>query len=99
MYGTLGRALDARGIEIAPEDYVAEVEGRIEGVGRTIRIASINVHYEFPVPADKREAADRALRGASAGLSRAREREGRHRNYVVRGHSGGVAAMFARALL
>ena len=62
MYGTLGRALAARGIEVAPEDYVATVEGRIEGTEHTIRITSINVHYEFPVPDDKREAADRALR-------------------------------------
>ena len=62
MYGTLRRARDARGVEIAPEDYNAEVEGRVEGIGRTIRITSINVHYEFPVPAGKREAADRALR-------------------------------------
>ena len=62
MYGTLRRALAVRGIEVATEDYVATVEGRIEGTGQTIRITSINVHYEFPVPDDKREAADRALR-------------------------------------
>ncbi len=62
MYGTLRRALEARGIEMAPEDYTAEVEGRIEGAGRTIRITSINMSYKFPVPADKREAAERALR-------------------------------------
>ena len=62
MYGTLRRALAVREVEVAPEDYVATVEGRIEGTGQTIRITSINVHYEFPVPDDKREAADRALR-------------------------------------
>lgn len=62
MYGTLRRALEARGVEVAPEDYVATVEGRIEGTEHTIRITSINVHYEFPVSEDKREAADRALR-------------------------------------
>ena len=62
MYGTLRRALTVRGVEVAPENYVATVEGRIEGTGQTIRITSINVHYEFPVPDDKREAADRALR-------------------------------------
>ena len=62
MYGTLRRALAVRGVKVAPEDYVATVEGRIEGTGQTIRITSINVHYEFPVPDDKREAADRALR-------------------------------------
>ena len=63
MYGTLRRALAVRGVEVSPEDYVATVEGRIEGAGQTIRITSINVHYEFPVSSeDKREAADRALR-------------------------------------
>ena len=62
MYGTLRRALAVRGIEVDPEDYAATVEGRIEDTGQTIRITSINVHYEFPVPDDKREAADRALR-------------------------------------
>ena len=62
MYGTLRRALAVRGVEVDPEDYVATVEGRIEGTDQTIRITSINVHYEFPVPDDKREAADRALR-------------------------------------
>ena len=62
MYGTLRRALEARGIQVAPEDYVATVEGRIQSVGHTIKITGINVHYQFPVPDDKREAADRALR-------------------------------------
>ena len=62
MYGTLRRALEVRGVTVAPEDYVATVEGRIEGAGTTIRITAINVHYEFPAPSDKREAADRALR-------------------------------------
>ncbi len=62
MYGTLRRALEAREISIAPEDYTATVEGRIEGTGHTIRITSVNVHYEFPISPDARERAERALR-------------------------------------
>ena len=62
MYGTLRRALEARGIAIDDKDYTAAVEGRIESVGNAIRITSIDVRYEFPVPSDKREAAERALR-------------------------------------
>ena len=62
MYGTLRRALEVRGVTVAPEDYIATVEGRIEGVGHTIRITGINVHYEFPIQSGKREAAERALR-------------------------------------
>jgi uncharacterized OsmC-like protein len=40
---------------------VATVEGRIVGVGKTIRIRSIHMHYELAVPADSREATERAL--------------------------------------
>ena len=39
----------------------ASVEGRIVGIGKTIRIASIHVQYELAVPADAREATERAL--------------------------------------
>ena len=43
------------------------VEGRIVGIGKTIRIASIHVHYDLAVPADAREATERALAAASSG--------------------------------
>ncbi len=36
-------------------------EGRIVGVGKTIRIKSIRMHYELAVPAESREATERAL--------------------------------------
>ena len=62
MYGTLRRALEARGIVVDEKDYTAEVEGKIESAGNAIRIAAIDVRYRFPVPAEKREAAERALR-------------------------------------
>jgi uncharacterized OsmC-like protein len=37
------------------------VEGRITGIGKTIRITAIHVHYNLAVPAEAREATERAL--------------------------------------
>ena len=37
------------------------MEGRIVGIGKTIRIKSINLHYDLAVPEDAREATERAL--------------------------------------
>ena len=61
MYGTLRGALAGRKISFDRETYTATVEGHIVGVGKTIRIRSIHVHYELAVPAEAREAAERAL--------------------------------------
>ena len=61
MYGTLRGALAGRKIAFDRESYRATVEGRIVGIGRTIRITSIHVHYDLAVPADTREATERAL--------------------------------------
>lgn len=61
MYGTLRGALAGRKVEFDRESYQATVEGRIVGIGRTIRIRSIHVHYDLAVPAGAREAAERAL--------------------------------------
>ena len=61
MYGTLRGALAGRKVAFDREGYVASVEGRIVGVGKTIRIKSIHMHYELAVPADGREATERAL--------------------------------------
>jgi len=61
MYGTLRGALAGRKIEFDRETYRATVEGRIAGIGKTIHIKSIHVHYELTVPADSREATERAL--------------------------------------
>ena len=61
MYGTLRGALAGRKIAFDRDSFRADVEGRIAGVGKTIRITSIHVHYELAVPADSREAAERAL--------------------------------------
>jgi uncharacterized OsmC-like protein len=61
MYGTLRGALAGRKIDYDRESYTASVEGRISGIGKTIRINSIHVHYDLAVPAEAREAAERAL--------------------------------------
>jgi uncharacterized OsmC-like protein len=61
MYGTLAGALAGRKIRFDRATYTATVDGRIVGVGKTIRIESILMHYHFSVPADAREATERAL--------------------------------------
>jgi uncharacterized OsmC-like protein len=61
MYGTLRGALAGRKIAFDRDTYTATVEGRIVGIGKTIRIRSIHVHYNVAVPAESREATERAL--------------------------------------
>src|SRR5262245_12205929 len=61
MYGTLRGALAGRKLAFERESFKAAVEGRIVGIGKTIRIKSIHVQYELAVPADAREATERAL--------------------------------------
>jgi uncharacterized OsmC-like protein len=61
MYGTLRGALAGRKIAVERDSYRATVEGRISGVGKTIRIKSIHVHYDLAVPPDARAATERAL--------------------------------------
>ena len=61
MYGTLRGALAGRKIAFDRESFIATVEGRIAGIGKTIHIKSIHVHYELAVPSAAREATERAL--------------------------------------
>jgi uncharacterized OsmC-like protein len=61
MYGTLRGALAGRKIAFDRDTYAATVEGRISGIGKTIRIKSIHVHYDVAVPPDAQEATERAL--------------------------------------
>ena len=61
MYGTLRGALAGRKIGFDRNTYAASVEGRISGIGKTIRIKSIHVHYDVAVPADALDATERAL--------------------------------------
>ena len=62
MYGTLAGALSGRKIRYDRPSYSATVDGRIVGIGKTIRIESIVLHYDLTVPPESREAAERALR-------------------------------------
>src|SRR6476661_2839270 len=57
MYGTLRGALAGRKIEFDRDSYKATGEGRIKG----IRMTAIHVHYDLAVPAEAREATERAL--------------------------------------
>ena len=72
MYGTLRGALAGRKIAFDRDAYTATVEGRIVGLGKTIRIASIHVHYELAVPAEAREATERAAPCARGGAGHGR---------------------------
>jgi|GEM_PF-404751 uncharacterized OsmC-like protein len=62
MYGTLAGALAGRKIRYDRQTFTATVDGKIAGVGKTIRIQSIAVHYDLTVPPEAREATIRALR-------------------------------------
>jgi uncharacterized OsmC-like protein len=61
MYGTLRGALAGRKIPFDRDTYVATADGRISGIGKTIRIKSIHVHYDLAVPPESEEATRRAL--------------------------------------
>lgn len=62
MFGTLAGALSGRKIPFNRSQFTATVDGRIAGVGRTIRIESIALHYSMSAPVEHREAVERALR-------------------------------------
>jgi uncharacterized OsmC-like protein len=62
MFGTLAGALSGRKIPFDRKQFTATVDGRIVGIGRTIRIEAIAVHYDLTAPAEHREAIERALR-------------------------------------
>jgi hypothetical protein len=61
MFGTLAGALAGRKIPFDRQQYTATVDGRVVGVGRTIKIESIAVHYELTASAEHRDALERAL--------------------------------------
>ena len=62
MFGTLRGALAGRKVPFDRDTFKATVAGRISGIGKTIRIKSIHVHYDLAVPVEAREATERALR-------------------------------------
>lgn len=61
MLGTLCGALEARGIELAPGDVRADVEGSHELRERIPVLTRVHVSYTLRVPAGSREVVDRAL--------------------------------------
>src|SRR2546428_14036816 len=61
MYGPLRGAVAGRKIAFDRDSYAAPAEGKISGIGKTIRIKAIHVHYDLAVPAEAREATERAL--------------------------------------
>jgi uncharacterized OsmC-like protein len=61
MFGTLRGALAGRKVPFERESFKATVDGHIVGVGKTIRIRSIHVHYDLAVPPEARAATERAL--------------------------------------
>ncbi len=67
MYGTLASALSGRKIPFDRQLYTATVDGRIVGIGKTIRIQSITIHYDLTIPTESRDAAERALHVHSEG--------------------------------
>jgi uncharacterized OsmC-like protein len=62
MFGTLAGALSGRKIPFDRNSFIATVDGRIVGFGRTIKIESIRLHYDLTADAEHREAIERALR-------------------------------------
>src|SRR5437870_770888 len=62
MFGTLAGALSGRKIPFDRNQFTATVDGRIVGIGRTIRIESIAVHYSLSAPIEHQETIERALR-------------------------------------
>lgn len=54
-------ALEARGIEVDADDFSAEVEGINEMRDGIPVLTRVRVRYRLQVPADKRDAAERAL--------------------------------------
>lgn len=73
MTGTLGGALEVRGIPSYPDKLSSAVEGDIEDVDGVMKITKIRVHYDLKIPVGKKDEAQRALdvheRGCPAAMS------------------------------
>jgi organic hydroperoxide reductase OsmC/OhrA len=73
MTGTLGRALEVRGIPSYPEKLSSRVEGDIEDVAGIMTITRIRIRYRIRIPKGKRAEAERALahheKGCPAAMS------------------------------
>lgn len=61
MLGTLNGGLEARGINLTPEQISAEATGTMEVVERMPLLRKVHVHYRLRIPAGTRETVDRLL--------------------------------------
>jgi len=61
MTGTVGGALEARGVSADPSKLQVEAEGQIEDVDGKLILTGIKLHYTLKVPKDKRATVERAL--------------------------------------
>lgn len=61
MLGTLNGALEAREVELGPDDVVAEVEGVNEMRGKVPVLTEIRVHYRLRVPVGSRDTVEKVL--------------------------------------
>lgn len=61
MLGTLNGALEAREVDLAPEDIVAEVEGINEVRDRVPVLTEIRVHYRLRIPEGTRPTVEKIL--------------------------------------
>lgn len=61
MLGTLNGALEAREVDLGPDDLVAEVEGINEMDGKVPVLTEIRVHYTIRVPAADRDTVEKVL--------------------------------------
>jgi hypothetical protein len=98
MFGTLRVALTGRKVAFNHETFGATVDGRISGVGRTLRITSIHVHDDIAVPPGAGEAIERAA-GQAVARTRGRvrwvvsTREGSPRSFHSRPLTGSTARL------
>ena len=61
MTGTIGSALEGRGLAAGPENLEAQVEGVMEEIDGKLLLTHVTVNYRIKVPKEKRDAAERAL--------------------------------------
>ena len=61
MTGTVAGALEARGVNAAPDKLQVEAEGTIEDVDGKMILTGIKLRYKMKIPKDKRATVERAL--------------------------------------
>ena len=61
MLGTLNGALEAREVDLGPDDLVAEVEGVNEMRGKVPVLTELRIHYRMRIPEGTRETVEKIL--------------------------------------